>query len=41
MVSGVVFVFAHAVFLLLILETAERQDYYYKVFHFIEVLHKT
>ena len=28
-------------FLLLILETPERQDHNYKVFHFIEVLHKT
>ena len=42
MVSGVVFVFSPAVyFLLLILETPERQDHNYKVFHFIEVLHKT
>ena len=28
-------------FLLLILETPERQDHNYKVFHFIEGLHKT
>ena len=28
-------------FLLLILETPERQDHNYKVFYFIEVLHKT
>jgi len=41
MVSGVVFVFSPAFFLLLILETPERQDHNYKVFHFIEVLHKT
>ena len=41
MVSGVAFVFSPAYFLLLILETPERQDHNYKVFHFIEGLHKT
>ena len=35
MVSGVVFVFPPAFFLLLILETAERQDHNYKVFHLL------
>ena len=41
MVSGVVFVFSLGYFLLLFLETPERQDHNYKVFHFIEGLHKT
>ena len=38
---GCCFRFPPRFFLLLILETAERQDHNYKVFHFIEVLHKT